>query len=266
MESQFAIQHFNMNKFYTIWLPPFDITSGGIRVMWGLYGWLLAKGCIVFPNVIADNDNFIAIYPEIVNGNPLKAKTVVRYILNKPGAMMGYGQPGPTTYPESDHKFIFSKIFDTFGVDDDHLLFLPIVNLHVFKDQGKKRTKTAYLVGKGINTQVHPKDSVYINRPLAYDQQALADLLNECHTFYSYDPVTAMFEIARLCGCRVVVVPNGSYSNEEMHSYEPGFNGISWGINEKVELDTKAFRKHYEGMVDTFSKKLDKFIDITQNG
>jgi len=31
-------------KPYSIMTPPFEVTSGGIRVMYGLYAWLLVKG------------------------------------------------------------------------------------------------------------------------------------------------------------------------------------------------------------------------------
>ena len=92
-----------MRKFYSIMTPPFDPTSGGIRVMWGLYGWLLAKGQVAYTNATSDNpDDFIAIYPEIYRGNEAGAKTVVRYLLNKPGTMALYGTPGLTTFDKND--------------------------------------------------------------------------------------------------------------------------------------------------------------------
>ena len=70
-----------MNNPYTVIMPAFDLTSGGIRVCWGLYGALLAKGQIVYPNAKFDDPNFVAIYPEIYNGNPAGANTVARYIM-----------------------------------------------------------------------------------------------------------------------------------------------------------------------------------------
>jgi hypothetical protein len=161
---------------------------------------------------------------------------------------------GPTEFDPSDKLYYFSKLFGK--TDEDHYMFLPICNLHIFKDQGKKRIKTCYLVGKGFNRSKHPPDSIPLNRQLAQDQQALADLLNECHTFYCYDKLTAMMEIARLCGCKVQYY--GDYSIEELKQYEPGLNGIN------SELDVLAFRKHYINMIKKFDLQIDKFIKTTQ--
>lgn len=257
-------------KPYTVCTPPFDPVSGGIRVMWGLYGWLLAKGQIVYVNAKYEDKNFIAIYPEIYHGNPTGANIVVRYILNKPGVMASHGTPGPTDFKKSDRIFVFSKIFDTFGVDDDHLMFLPILNLHLFKDRGKKRTKKCVFFGKygeAADMKVHfahPLSCIKIGRKIALDQKALADLLNECEVMYGYDSVSAMYEIARLCGCRVVIIPDGTYTKKEFSQYEPGMNGISWDVKEDIPLDSVKFRKHYISMVKLFDKKMDIFISITQ--
>lgn len=229
--------------------------------MWGLLGHLLAKGQIVQPNVIFDGD-FIAIYPEIVNGNPFNAPHVVRYILNKPGVMSGNGIPGPTSFDKTDKLYYFSKLFGKAA--SDHYLFLPILNFHLFKDLGMKRPKTAYFVGKGVSTGIHPHDSVLIDRSVAADQEALANLLNECEVVYSYDPVSAMTELARLCGCRIVMV-NSVYTRDQYKDYEPGLNGMSWGSDTKVPLDVKGFRSNYVDLKRLFSMHLDRFIEETQN-
>jgi hypothetical protein len=253
-------------KPYVIASPQFDITSGGIRVMWGLYGWLLAKGQIVYMNQVPQGQDVVAIYPEIQQGNPVGAKDVVRYILNKPGVMgakdqFGNFTPGPTTFDPNDKIYVFSKIYDTFNVDFQHILFLPIINTHLFKDQKKKRTKTCYLIGKGHNKLIHPKGSIEITRAFAQDQQALADLLNECEVLYGYDKMSAMYEIARLCGCRVKYY--GGYDENEIALYEPGINGF--GVNgDDRTLYTEAFREHYLEMIRMFEGKLDQFIEETQ--
>jgi len=257
-----------MSRPYVLTAPPFEITSGGVRVMYGLYGWLLAKGQVAFLNERPATGDCIAIYPEIEVGNPAQASTVVRYILNKPGvvpALLSDGSTrfGPTEFDPTDKLYYFSRLY---GGTDENTMFLPILNLHLFKDQKRKRTKTAYLIGKGMNYPlkfIHPKDSIEINREFAQDQQALADLLNECQVLYCYDPNTAMTEVARLCGVRIIMI-NPIYTKEEFSTYEPGMNGISWGKDEEIELETDLFRGHYIRMVKSFEKNLDKFIDATQ--
>jgi len=229
--------------------------------MWALYGWLLAKGQIAYANAKIPDQDFIAIYPEIYQGNQAGASTVVRYILNKPGELCLYGTPGPTKFDKSDHIFVFSKIFDTLGVDEDHLMFLPVLNLHLFTNQGKKRKRKCVFIGKGQDLKIHPDNCISIDRKFAKDQKALADLLNECEVMYGYDPVSAMYEVARLCGCRVVILSN---SRTNLKDYEPGLNGISFDLEDKRLLDTERFRKHYISMIKLFDKKIDRFITITQ--
>jgi hypothetical protein len=247
-------------KPYAIFLPELDSTSGGIKVMWGLYGYLLSRGIEIRPNVKYTCDS-VAIYPEIVKGNPLGGSTVVRYILAPLGEMGLNGQPGPTEYDKTDKIYSFSKfIYET---DDDHTMFLPIIDTNLFKDQGKKRFKNCLFVGKGDYTGIEPKGCIEIDRRFAQNQELLADFLNECQVMYCYDYRSAMMECARLCGVRVVLLST-KYPKEDYLKYEPGLNGVSFGLDEEVKLDTKEFRKTYLRLKDIFERKLDKFIIDSQ--
>lgn len=254
---------------YVIYSPSYErnTNSGGVKVLYGLYGYLLAKGMVAYTNVILNIHDFVAIYPEIMWGNEGKADYVVRYILNKPGVMGGGTHekplgPGPTKFDPTDELYYFSRLFGE-AKDDNHYMFLPILNMQLFKPQGKLRNKKCVFVGKDFDLHVHPEDAIYITKEITNDQTKLADLLNECEVMYCYDRVTAMTEIARLCGTRVVMI-NPVYSKDEFSKYEAGMNGISWGMEEKVILDTEGFRNHYRMMKKSFSTKLDRFIERTQ--
>lgn len=227
--------------------------------MYALQSWLEVKGQVALMNVTYDVP-FVGIYPEVYRGNDLKATTVVRYILQTPGMMALYGVPAPTTFDETDLIYVFSKLYNTFDVDNDHLLFLPVINLHIFKDLKRKRTKTCYIVGKGENKHKHPPDSIELTRQFANDQGKLADLLNDCQYMYCYDPLTAMMDIARLCGCKVKYY--GGKSIKELRMYEPGVEGID--IGKGTTLNSDSFRDNYLKIRDTFSTKLDLFIEETQ--
>ena len=233
--------------------------------MHALHGWLLAKGQISFINGMM-GDDFIAVYPEITTGNPTNSKHVVRYILNKPGLMRTNGQPGPTEFDPTDKLYVFSELYNTMGVDDHHIMFLPVLDLHTFKvtNEGKRKGKCK-LIGKGKDLHLPETEGLYeLTREFANDQGALADYLNECEVMYSYDNNSAMFEVARLCGCRVVVIPS-IYTKEEFSKYEPGMNGISYGLGEHVKLDPYEFRQHYKLLVRRFEIILDEFIEETQS-
>ena len=229
--------------------------------MYAFQSWLETKGQIALINSRFDVP-FIGVYPEIYHGNGLKADTVVRYILQTPGVMATGGVPGPTSFDKTDKIYVFSRLYDSFGVDDDHILFCPVINLHLFKDLKKKRTKTCYLVGKGVNQHKHPSDSLELTRVFASDQAALALVLNECQTLYCYDPISAMMDIARLCGCPVRYF--GGHPLRELKKYEPGLEGIDFG--QGSDFDPLNFRFHYQELREIFSKRLDYFIEDTQHG
>ena len=253
-------------KSYSIFSPGFEIVSGGVRVMYGLYGWLLAKGQVAFMNQYIPNSEHIAIYPEIYPPkNHTNASKVVRYILQKPATVSaidkdGKATLGPSVFPEYEDLYAFSRMY--YELPEEKYMFLPILSTHQFKDKKKKRTKTAYMVGKGIDTHKHPDDAIEITRDLAQDQDALVSILNSCRVLYQYDPVSAISEIARLCGCPVILNQDW-FSKEQYKLYEPGMDGISF--EDKIEeFDSKKFAEHYEGMKDEFSKRLDLFIEKTQ--
>ena len=254
-----------MIKPYLLRTPDYDYTSGGIKVMYGLYGHLLAKGLPAFLNA-GVNVPSVGIYPEIYHGNDMFATKVVRYILQTPGMMgtqdqFGEFKAGPTSFPPDDEIYVFSRVYDEWNSDDDHILFLPIIDLHTFKDLGLKRTKKAFYVGKGANLGQHPKEAVELSRQTdTKDQQQLAKFLNECQVLYVYDHLSAIMECARLCGCKVVYL--GDLTEKQLNLYEPGVEGL--GYREMADLDTKTFLEHYKGLQTTFSQRLDKFIERTQ--
>ena len=248
-------------KPYVLVSPPYDPVSGGIKVMFGLYGHLLARGVEVYMNQYPAGD-VVAVYPEIVADNPVGAGTVVRYILNKLGVMSSGQGGGLKEIDPNEHNYYFSRLFG--DTNDDHYMFLPVINTNIFKDQHRARDKRAVFVGKGEDLGLHKPGAIIVDRFLARNQGGLADLLNECQVMYCYDPVSAMTEVARLCGCRVVMF-NKTYSKEDYtNKYEPGSDGMSFGADPGEIFNVGAFRRHYIGLREIFDKKLDKFLEDTQ--
>lgn len=235
--------------------------------MYALHGWLLAKGQVSFINGMM-GDDFVAVYPEIYQGNPAGASHVVRYLLNVPGVMHLRGtEYTPLEIGEGEKVYTFSQLYNVepYKVPDDHIMFLPCLDLHTFKVTNTgKRTKQVKLIGKGTDLHYPETEGLFeLTREFSNNQQALADLLNECDILYSYDNNSAMFEVARLCGCRVVIFPS-IYNKAEFSTYEPGMNGISYGIVDKPSLDAVEFRNHYKNMIKVFEERLEGFIDETQ--
>ena len=176
----------------------------------------------------------IVVYPEVVSGNPLLAKTVVRYILNNPG-LLG----GDKTYAASEILFCYVKPLLQPGMAPDRVLFIPAAATRLFYNNNQKRD-IEYLVyfGKHKKVRGYPeKFTIYRHKPKT---EVLADLLRRCKKLISYDNFTALTFEATLCGCPVVIIPDGSRKKEDLEENGFGLNGIAWG--DSPEEFRKALR------------------------
>jgi hypothetical protein len=276
-----------MRKPYFIWAPSFDNASGGIVVMHRMAVELQKRGECVYINTPVQNKKWdmvlvmedgipesIAVYPEIIQGNPFGAETVVRYLLNIPGVC---GGPNSLAgYSDTDFFFIYSQIYNSkIGLPEEDILFCPHLELDRFYDKHIKRCGRMVYRGKGTQPD-HP----LCNYPLLGKkegfrgedgQDKLCDLLNKCELLYVYDNCTAMTDIARLCGCPVVIIPDGSYTKEQISvggNWEAG--GIGWGVEEaaiaRYTIDSQKIRAGYQYAEIEFQKRLTRFIEVTQNG
>lgn len=253
---------------YLIWAPVYDSTSGGIIVLHRLCHELRKIGQEAYvttdklssdldtPTLNKPIENFTVIYPEIVFGNPLNAPHIVRWVLNKPG-LIG----GPKTYGPEENVYTFSKLF--YKTDDDHVLMLPPLDLNVFYDKGEVRNQGLFYVGKGGATpRLDIPGLLEITRGTAQNPQNLSDILNHATVLYCYDNITAMADIARLCGCPVCIIPNGEYTKEEYNNHYLDWNGLSWGT-EIPKIDSKKFREDYIHLKEVFNERLQKFVKET---
>lgn len=269
-------------KPYLIWAPPYDRRSGGCKVLHALGHELKNKGVEVYINTSAQRPDWavgavtnqqeitaqiergaIAIYPEIIFGNPFGAKTVVRWMLNKPGKISG-----PTEYPIEDIVYSYSRIYDVFGLPEDRILFYPQIELNIFYDKKLPRNGVCFYVGKGSSTPRIPETTgaLEITRFFPPDQHDLANIFCTRELFISYDTVTSLNDNARLCGCPVILVP-GYTSREEM-KLDLGWGGTGWGMEElekaKATLNSDGLRQEYLKLIDTFKERLSRMIEFTQ--
>ena len=193
---------------YVIIAPTYNQRSAGIRVLQELQKWLIRFGKnAIIPNININSpyqieDDDIVVYPEIIRGNPLKAKRVVRYILNVPGKLGGDKQ-----YDKDDILVTYDGVLCQ--LENTIHLQIPCVE-EFFEDRGCQRIVDCYWIGKGKNTQ-HPivKDAIEITYTWPEKRRALAELLNRTKTFYTYDDRTALILEAMLCGCEVKQIKNG---------------------------------------------------------
>jgi hypothetical protein len=166
-----------------------------------------------FARIDEINDNTIVIYPEIVSGNPLNAKNVVRWILLELGIEM------PLDHPKKWSLNDLVYYWETKENSSNYKqLSCPFLNSTIFKNNNSgERTKTCYLVKKGplihknIN-YMHPPNSICIDDCSLQD---INNIFNECKFFYTYDANTAYIIYATICGCIPIIYPIDGISEEE---------------------------------------------------
>lgn len=275
---------------YFIFTPDWSKYSAGVVVLHTLAHRLKLMGLPVYLNtpiqnpqwgrlpIIAeftqDKNKAIAVYPEIVNGNPYQCKTVVRYLLHLPGF---FG--GPTFFNNSDLLFVHSNLFNQrIGLPKERVLFFPYLDTNIFYDMKMERSLKFYFRRKENGTYPDPRiaevPSIGTGKENESEdaQKNLAIRLNKTKVLYCYDNVTAMVDIARLCGCAVVMIPDGFWTEQECRHFggwEAG--GIAYGVERESEavdsVSSEAMKKYYTVDAEVQAKiAMLKFIKATQKG
>lgn len=236
-----------------LFAPSYDNTSGGIIVMHKLCDLLIKEGFnagffIDNKNGFLVNSNYkyqsfrindinpdkdIVIYPEIILGNPLKVKNVVRYILNRGHVTLNRKD----TWGENDYWVYYSKRFYD-GIKPFILLNIDDPKLDYFKDYKIDRVyKECFTYRKKHDRLhelniIHSKDAIEIgfNTP----DETLINIFNQCERFYCYDTESYLNVLASLCGCDSIVVPNNKVTRDEVMKKSPAFaiGGVAYGIEE----------------------------------
>ena len=157
-----------------------------------------------------DLNNTVVIYGETIEGNPLKAPYVVRWILAPLGIICNpnnktWGSNDLVYYFNSDNKFYNNDtLFGTVYKSLTTIYINPLINncndplrkgyCHTFrKTQFHKKLKYAH----------HP-NSQEVKREHKVIQ--CINIFNKRKFFISYDPLTFLNIIAAMCGCISVVI------------------------------------------------------------
>ena len=156
-----------------------------------------------------DLEKDIIIYPEIEPGNPFGGKNVIRWLLND------YHLPEKdntiSTWKDNDLWLYYSDEFYD-SLKDKNILHIRETKLDIFKNYNLDRTHNAcftYRKNHHLRNSLpilHPSNSTEI--PHIISDEELINIFNRCKRFYSYDTETYLNELAALCGCESVVVPN----------------------------------------------------------
>ena len=228
------------------------------------------------------HDNCIAVYPEVIRGNPLNCNYVIRWILlalgiETPHSIKEYWGPKDLVYHwEPPHP-------------TDKILKRHIINEDFKKLNNKPRTQNCYLIKKGRliennNLSRHPKNCVHLDSFTecvnTFKNEVMINIFNKSKVLYCYDLKTMWIVYAIFCGCAVVLIPppvehttEEEYFNQSLFNYNGVIHrdGVSWGdhprdIDKAIEtVDQEAlflrymFKQEYKyinNLILTLSKTL----------
>lgn len=294
---------YSSKKLIILYCPPLDIECGGIVVMHNIVKLInnannpninaklfminnityYNQFCTDFANFSDITDNSIVIYPEIVSGNPLGSKNVIRWVLLNLGIEMPI-----------DHYLNWSKddivyIWDVQNKNNPNIKQLSVPWLNpIFHNKNKNgvRKKTCFIVKKarlypGFSEKYYMHDKKSINLE-ELNLEEKVKVFNECKYFFCYDMHTAYIPFSILCGCIPIMYPYNNFTKESWLKGTMLFDngklcskGIAWGacknelqyafytLNDAC-IDIKNLYKNYGNLVSLFINDVENYFNCNK--
>lgn len=273
---------------YIVMAPDYKESSLGVQVIHrlchllnenGHQAWL--KPCIVNPQwntpVIPYDDfleytdggkPFIAIYPEVVTGNPLNAPVAVRYMLNRAGVI-------EDNEMEAKAEDLFFWYRDEFAEKtfQPNMLALECYDLSLFCDDCADKDLDLLYVNRVPRRKIDFSTLPANIRVLSMDDplplSELAAVLKRGRVLYTYESSGTCF-LANLCGCPVVARSLAGYQHLAIgaDTVRDNRGGIAWSDDADELAAARLTLPQVREWLYTKRKRLDKqledFISITQ--
>ncbi|MDD6134935.1 MAG: hypothetical protein PUB49_09635 [Selenomonadaceae bacterium] len=217
----------------------------------GGYNYEPVRGCKRkwLPTV---NDDTIVIYPEIVYGNPLRAKNVVRWLCY----YYPYNVDDNNAYSTNDFFVAYRDIFNNEVLNPKGLL-LKVNNFdgELYRNYNhEERHGCCYIIRKGIARK---------DLPSSFDGPIIDDLpeaekikvFNHSEYCYSYDTQTFYSSIAALCGCKSIVVLEPGRTKQCYRDDNDLDYGVAWGCSEEELQRAQSTVCKLQEVIDDWERK-----------
>ena len=234
---------------YEIWIGGYFHMSGGIRALHVLKQELLNRGLPAWMKYEKHDKNALAVYPEIVAGNPEGYERFVRWYLN-------YAPP------TADQTFAWET-----GMGDYPLLTVDIIEPDLWTPRTERGRGVAYWVGKGaFDSRLVPSGAVQISRKNFPTREELAAFIKTLDYLISFDPFTAVNVEAVCAGVPVLIRGDDarwSRAKVEAHGWTPF--GVAWSMEELPEAraTVRLAYDHYQSLRQMFQQRIDDFVTAT---
>ena len=213
--------------------------------------------------------NTIVIYPEVIFGNPLHGKKVVRWLLYH-NSQYQTQENKTIGYEKNDLFFSYRDIFNDETLNPERrLCYTPYIDLALYKrtNFGKRRGK-CYILRKG-EWRVKPEDC---SDGIIMDNLSESEkvrIFNECEYCISYDTQTTYSQIAALCGCISIVIPEEGKTREDYRKDGDNSFGEAFGFSEQeIEYAIKTaplVYNQFEKLNNKSKNEVKKFIIECEN-
>lgn len=156
----------------------------------------------------------IAVYPEVITGNPLSAKAVVRYMLNREGIINGNLMDAS----EDDLLFYYSSAFTPSASGDFDLLTVPMLDTDVFSIHSDQKPGTRSLLylnripHRAVDLSRFSGDLEVLSMASPLPLPKLAETLRQAKVLYTFE-LSSTCMAAMLCGCPVVMLDLPGYEH-----------------------------------------------------
>jgi hypothetical protein len=209
----------------------------------------------------------IAVYPEVVVGNPLGARFVVRYLLNRSGLLL----------PAAVAEYGVGDIFLAF--DPDHLppgktgvdLFMPLVDRRHYYPPTVRTERSGAVVfahrrnGDDIAAALPPWLSpvTIVSMAVSRKPQTLAELYRGAACMVIGERSTAIYE-ALCCGCPVIGIPSDVFNAA---TYQRRFNGAgmawtaTWDALSEATTTLPQFTVKYDCLDASIDQRIQDVFD-----
>lgn len=211
---------------------------------------------------INERNEFIFIYPEIIQGNPLNGKKIVRWFLYNSRYDKYLDEGGkcldvfysnawiPTNYRSSIQLTVTWYQSAYLKAQEDN-------------DINKIRRGICYQIRKNdSNSQLElPKSALNID---GLDHHSISKIFKSHEIFYSYDLYSMYSIYASLCGCKSVVIPKDNMSKEDWYPNINDRYGLAYGDDE-IEWAEKT-RSQLLDRIDTkISQENEQLLNFINN-
>jgi hypothetical protein len=207
------------------------------------------------------------IYPETVSGNPLHGKNVIRWVLNRPG-LLG----GEEVYSENEHVFVYSEVFAPYVKNKIRgRLYVPTMDQNIFfpPENEQPRSLECYYVGKSEfkDGYFDPSLTIEITRSTP-PKSELGKIFRAAKILYCFDNSTALAYEAIICGCPVMIIPDGTQTWDDYQKLELGIKGMGWGKapeNSAAAIHSRELRQRLAVLESEYAHQLEDLVTYTQN-